>query len=61
MHLYETWAQADADAQHERLDAQRGAFARFPMIAAMKAAVAVKTDRKDWVHLRPPLVELDTQ
>lgn len=57
--LYRTWRQADADEQQKKLDAQRAAFAQFPMIPAMKAAIALKTGRKDWVHVRPPLVELD--
>jgi len=29
------------------------------MIPAMKAAIAWKTGRQDWVHVRPPLVDLD--
>ena len=28
------------------------------MIPAMKSAIAIKTGRKDWIHVRPPLVEL---
>lgn len=58
--LYRTWRQADADDQQKKLDAQRAAFAQFPMIPAMKAAIALKTGRKDWAHVRPPLVELNT-
>lgn len=57
--LYRTWRDADADEQQRRLDAQRAAFAQFPMIPAMKAAIALKTGRKDWAHVRPPLVDLD--
>jgi 4-hydroxy-tetrahydrodipicolinate synthase len=59
--LYRTWKQADADAQQKKLDEQRAAFAQFPMIPAMKAAIAIKTGRKDWAHVRPPLVDLDAQ
>ena len=60
--LYQTWQQADADEQQMKLDEQRAAFARFPMIPAMKSAIALKTGRLDWIHVRPPLVELiDTQ
>ena len=60
--LYQTWQQADADEQQKKLDEQRAAFARFPMIPAMKSAIALKTGRMDWIHVRPPLVELnDTQ
>jgi 4-hydroxy-tetrahydrodipicolinate synthase len=61
VHLYQTWRQADADEQQKKLDAQRAAFAQFPMIPAMKAAIALKTGRKDWAVVRPPLVDLDAQ
>jgi 4-hydroxy-tetrahydrodipicolinate synthase len=56
--LYQTWQNPDADEQQKRLDAQRAAFAQFPMIPAMKSAIALKTGRRDWIHVRPPLVEL---
>ncbi len=56
--LYQTWHNPDADEQQKRLDAQRAAFAQFPMIPAMKSAIALKTGRRDWIHVRPPLVEL---
>jgi 4-hydroxy-tetrahydrodipicolinate synthase len=59
--LYKTWRQADADEQQKKLDAQRAAFAQFPMIPAMKAAIALKTGRKDWAHVRPPLVDLTAE
>ena len=58
--LYQSWQQSDADRQQKDLDATRAAFAQFPMIPAMKAAIAWKTGRKDWAHVRPPLVDLDT-
>jgi len=57
--LFKTWQAPDADAQQSRLDATRAVFAKFPMIPAMKAAIAWKTGREDWVHVRPPLVDLD--
>jgi 4-hydroxy-tetrahydrodipicolinate synthase len=57
--LYQSWRNADADAQQQALDATRAAFAQFPMIPAMKAAIAWKTGRADWAHVRPPLVDLD--
>jgi len=59
--LCKSWRQADADEQQKKLDATRAAFAQFPLIPAMKAAIAWKTGRKDWVHVRPPLVDLDAQ
>jgi 4-hydroxy-tetrahydrodipicolinate synthase len=59
--LYKTWRNADADDQQKALDGTRAAFAQFPMIPAMKAAIAWKTGRKDWCVVRPPLVDLDAQ
>ena len=59
--LYKHWQDADADARQAALDATRGVFAKFPMIPAMKAAIAWKTGRDEWANLRPPLVELDAQ
>lgn len=59
--LYKTWKQADADDQQKKLDATRAAFAQFPLIPAMKAAIAWKTGRQDWVHVRPPLVDLGAE
>ncbi|MBC7435118.1 MAG: dihydrodipicolinate synthase family protein [Bdellovibrionales bacterium] len=57
--LYKSWRNADADDQQKALDATRAAFAQFPMVAAMKAAIAWKTGRQDWAVVRPPLVDLD--
>jgi 4-hydroxy-tetrahydrodipicolinate synthase len=57
--LYRTWREADADAKQAKLDATRAVFAKFPMIPAMKAAIAWKTGNEDWTWVRPPLVELD--
>jgi 4-hydroxy-tetrahydrodipicolinate synthase len=59
--LYNSWKQAGADEQQKKLDATRAAFAQFPLIPAMKAAIAWKTGREDWVHVRPPLVDLDAE
>lgn len=56
--LFKTWQNADADAQQAKLNATRAAFAQLPIIAAMKASIAMKTDRADWATMRPPLVEL---
>jgi 4-hydroxy-tetrahydrodipicolinate synthase len=57
--LFKEWTLADADAQQAALDTTRAAFARYPMIPAMKAAIAWKSGRADWGTVRPPLVELD--
>jgi 4-hydroxy-tetrahydrodipicolinate synthase len=59
--LYNSWRNADADEQQKALDSTRAAFAQFPLIPAMKAAIAWKTGRRDWAIVRPPLVDLDAQ
>jgi 4-hydroxy-tetrahydrodipicolinate synthase len=56
--LYDTWRAADADAQQKRLDEIRGIFAGFPMIPALKAAVAHWSGQPTWRTVRPPLVAL---
>lgn len=57
--LYRGWQSCNADARQARLDATRSVFAKFPMIPAMKAAIAWKTGNEDWLAVRPPLVELN--
>ena len=61
VNLYETWQREGADERQKGLDATRAAFAQFPMIAAMKAAIAWKSGRADWATVRPPLVELSAE
>jgi 4-hydroxy-tetrahydrodipicolinate synthase len=57
-HLFDTWRAADADAQQARLDVIRGIFQRFPMIPALKAAIAHHGGDPGWATVRPPLVAL---
>jgi 4-hydroxy-tetrahydrodipicolinate synthase len=56
--LFDTWQNADADAQQKRLDDIRATFAKYPMIPALKAAVAHYGGDAGWAKVRPPLVEL---
>jgi 4-hydroxy-tetrahydrodipicolinate synthase len=56
--LYDTWRGPDAEAQQKRLDDIRGTFAKFPMIPALKAAVAHYGGDPSWGTVRPPLVAL---
>jgi 4-hydroxy-tetrahydrodipicolinate synthase len=56
--LYDTWRDADADAQQKRLDEIRGTFAKYPMIPALKAAIAHWSGVPEWGTVRPPLVAL---
>ena len=59
--LYDTWRAADADAQQKRLDEIRSTFAKFPMIPALKAAVAHYGGDAGWSTVRPPLVALTAE
>jgi 4-hydroxy-tetrahydrodipicolinate synthase len=53
------WEIPEADRQQAALDAVRAAFQQFPMIPALKAAIARYAADPGWVTVRPPLVELD--
>jgi 4-hydroxy-tetrahydrodipicolinate synthase len=52
------WRESDADARQAALDAVRSTFQKFPMIAALKAAIAHHAADPQWASVRPPLVEL---
>jgi 4-hydroxy-tetrahydrodipicolinate synthase len=56
--LFDTWRASDADAQQARLDEIRSTFAKFPMIPALKAAIAHYGGDPAWGTVRPPLVAL---
>jgi 4-hydroxy-tetrahydrodipicolinate synthase len=56
--LARTWREPDADAQQAALDAVRAAFQAFPMIAALKAAIAHHGGDDGWATVRPPLLKL---
>ncbi len=59
--LFDTWRNADADAQQARLDEIRGVFQKFPMIPALKAAIAHYGRDRSWATVRPPLVDLTAE
>jgi len=59
--LFDTWRADGADAQQARLDEIRGTFAKFPMIPALKAAVAHYGGDEAWRTVRPPLVALTAE
>jgi 4-hydroxy-tetrahydrodipicolinate synthase len=46
------------DERQREIDAVRAAFDAFPLIPALKEAVALRTGDESWRLLRPPLVEL---
>ncbi len=56
--LYASWQAADADAQQAALDVVRRTFQKYPMIPALKQAIAHWSGEPGWAKLRPPLVEL---
>jgi 4-hydroxy-tetrahydrodipicolinate synthase len=56
--LHRIWRQDDADAQQAGLDAVRAAFQKFPMIPALKAAIAHFAGDASWATVRPPLMIL---
>ena len=60
-HLYTRWKSDDADALQARLDVIRSTFQKYPMIPALKAAVAHWSRDEGWARVRPPLVELDAK
>lgn len=57
--LADEWRASDADRQQAALDAVRAVFQQFPVIPALKAAIAHYADDASWAVVRPPLVELD--
>jgi 4-hydroxy-tetrahydrodipicolinate synthase len=59
--LYRHWQDGDADTRQKELDAVRAAFARHPMIPAMKAATAHFADDDVFANVRPPLIKLGAQ
>jgi 4-hydroxy-tetrahydrodipicolinate synthase len=56
--LFATWKADDADAQQGRLNEIRTIFAKYPMIPALKAAIAHHGGDASWATVRPPLVQL---
>ena len=56
--MLEIWKSDKADEHQARLDQIRGIFAKYPMIAALKSAIAHYAGDSAWRTVRPPLVEL---
>ena len=59
--LYAEWKSSDADKQQQGLDRIRLIFQKYPMIPAMKRAIAHWSGHAGWAAMRPPLVELDAE
>src|SRR5436190_7128329 len=57
--LYAEWKNADADDQQAKLNVIRDAFGKkYPLISALKQALAIYANDPAWAKVRPPLVEL---
>jgi 4-hydroxy-tetrahydrodipicolinate synthase len=56
--LYREWQAADADDRQAALNATRSIFQKYPMIPALKSAIASWSGEAAWGRVRPPLVEL---
>jgi 4-hydroxy-tetrahydrodipicolinate synthase len=60
--LYSEWKNADADDQQAKLDVIRDMFGeKYPMISALKQAIALYANDPAWRTVRPPLVELTAE
>lgn len=55
------WQDADADERQVQLDIVRSAFAKYPMIPAMKTAVAHFSKESTWESVLPPLIGLQPE
>lgn len=56
--LWRTWEQAGADDRQRAISHTRSLFQKFPMIPALKAAIASFGDDPSWAMVRPPLQPL---
>jgi 4-hydroxy-tetrahydrodipicolinate synthase len=59
--LYNSWQGPDADNQQRDLDKIRQIFQSYPMIPALKSAIAHWSAHPSWTRVRPPLVQLEPQ
>lgn len=59
--LYRNWEQPGADKRQKALSHTRSLFQKFPMIPALKAAIAHYGDDPDWATVRPPLQALTAE
>lgn len=57
--LYRSWREAGAEQRQRALNETRAVFQSYPMIPAMKAAIARWRNDPVWATVRPPLVELN--
>jgi len=56
--LYDGWRGPEAEALHEAASRVRTAVQAYPFIPAVKAILAAREGRPDWLNIRPPLERL---
>jgi 4-hydroxy-tetrahydrodipicolinate synthase len=59
--LYDGWQGPSAHALHEAASRVRYAVQNYPFIPAVKAILAAREGRPDWLRIRPPLEPLDAK
>jgi 4-hydroxy-tetrahydrodipicolinate synthase len=59
--LAANWQSSDAQAMQDKMNDLRQMMQQFPMIPALKAAIAHYSGDADWEYVRPPLVELTAE
>jgi 4-hydroxy-tetrahydrodipicolinate synthase len=60
--LYAQWQNADAADQQTKLNVIRDTFGKkYPLISALKQALAIYAKDAAWAKVRPPLVELTAE
>lgn len=59
--LAANWQSPDSQAMQDKMNDLRQMMQQFPMIPALKAAVAHYSGDAEWEHVRPPLVELTAE
>ena len=57
--LYRSWNEANADDLQAGISSTRALFQKYPMIPALKAAIAHHSGDAAWSTVRPPLTELN--
>lgn len=56
--LFRRWAEPEAEALQKDMEAFRAVMEGMPLIAALKAVTALRTNDSGWRRVRPPLMEL---
>ncbi len=56
--LYRSWNAPNAERMQANVSATRAKFQKYPMISALKAAIAHWSGDAGWATVRPPLTEL---